>query len=53
LSSGEVIGCRVISTELKTPDLEGKLVTRIRGFDFGAKDVETMVVTWPVDFLPS
>jgi hypothetical protein len=51
--SGEVIGCRVISTELKTPDLEGKLVTRIRGFDFGAKDVETMVVTWPVDFLPS
>ena len=51
--SGEVVGCRVISTELKTPDLESKLVTRIRGFDFGAKDVDTMVVTWPVDFLPS
>jgi hypothetical protein len=51
--SGEVIGCRVVSTELKTPDLESKLVTRIRGFDFGAKDVDTMVVTWPVDFLPS
>jgi hypothetical protein len=51
--SGEVVSCRVISTELKTPDLESKLVTRIRGFDFGAKDVDTMVVTWPVDFLPS
>jgi hypothetical protein len=51
--SGEVIGCRVVSTELKTPDLESKLVTRIKGFDFGAKDVDTMVVTWPVDFLPS
>jgi periplasmic protein TonB len=51
--SGEVIGCRVVSSELKTPDLESKLVTRIRGFDFGAKDVDTMVVTWPVDFLPS
>jgi protein TonB len=51
--SGEVVGCRVVSTELKTPDLESKLVARIRGFDFGAKDVDTMVVTWPVDFLPS
>ena len=51
--SGEVVGCRVVSTELKTPDLETKLVARIRGFDFGAKDVDTMVVTWPVDFLPS
>ena len=28
-------------------------VTTIRAFDFGAKDVEQMVVTWPVDFLPS
>ena len=51
--SGEVVGCRVVSTELKTPDLETRLVSRIRGFDFGAKDVDMMVVTWPVDFLPS
>jgi protein TonB len=51
--SGEVVGCRVVSTELKTPELETKLVARIRGFDFGAKDVDAMVVTWPVDFLPS
>ena len=28
-------------------------VARIRQFDFGAKDVDQMVVTWPVDFLPS
>jgi outer membrane biosynthesis protein TonB len=51
--TGEVVGCRVVSTELKTPDLESKLVARIRGFDFGSKDVDMMVVTWPVDFLPS
>lgn len=50
---GDVIGCRVVSSELKTPELEQKLVARIRQFDFGAKDVEQMVVTWPVDFLPS
>ena len=30
-----------------------KLLARIRQFDFGAMDVELMVVTWPVDFLPS
>ena len=31
----------------------GKLLARVRQFDFGAKDVDQMVVTWPVDFLPS
>lgn len=51
--SGQVIDCRVLSSELKNDDLERKLVARIRQFDFGAKDVEPMVVSWPVDFLPS
>lgn len=51
--SGEVVDARIESSELKTPDLEKKLLARIRQFDFGAKDVEVMVVTWPLDFLPS
>ena len=51
--AGEVVSCRVVSTELKTPELEQKLIARIRQFDFGAKDVDVMVVSWPVDFLPS
>jgi TonB family protein len=51
--SGAVIDCRVLSSELKNDDLERKLVARIRQFDFGAKEVEPMVVSWPVDFLPS
>jgi len=51
--AGEVVGARVVSTELKTPELEQKLIARIRQFDFGAKDVDVMVVSWPVDFLPS
>jgi hypothetical protein len=38
---------------LKDTDLERKLLARIKQFDFGAKDVAQMVVTWPVDFLPS
>jgi TonB family protein len=51
--SGNVTDCRIESSELKTPELEAKLLARIRQFDFGAKDVDQMVVTWPVDFLPS
>lgn len=51
--SGAVEGLRIVSSELKAPELESKLLARIRSFDFGAKDVEVMVVTWPVDFLPS
>jgi protein TonB len=51
--SGQVLDCRIVSSELKDSDLERKLLARIKQFDFGAKDVAQMVVTWPVDFLPS
>jgi TonB family protein len=51
--TGEVTACRVVSSELHASELESKLLARIRQFDFGAKDVELMVLTWPVDFLPS
>jgi protein TonB len=50
---GEVLDCRIVASELKAAELERKLLARIRQFDFGAKDVDTMVVSWPVDFLPS
>ncbi|MCW7538577.1 TonB family protein [Aquabacterium sp. A7-Y] len=51
--SGSVVDCRIVSSELNAAELEGKLLARVRQFDFGAKDVDQMVVTWPVDFLPS
>jgi periplasmic protein TonB len=50
---GNVVDCRVESSELHATELEHKLLARIKQFDFGAKDVDQMVVTWPVDFLPS
>lgn len=50
--SGAVTDCRVVSSELKNPALEEKLVARIRQFDFGAKDVDVMDTTYPFDFLP-
>lgn len=51
--SGEVTDCKVVSAELDDADLIRKLVARIRLLDFGAKDVETTVFIWPIDFLPS
>ena len=50
---GSVTDLRIVSSELRAEELEKKLLARIRQFDFGAKDVDVMVVTWPVDFLPS
>ena len=51
--TGEVLACRVVSSDLHSPELEAKLVARIRQFDFGGKEVDQMVVNWPLDFLPS
>jgi TonB family protein len=51
--SGHVTDLRIVSSELRAPELERKLLARIKLFDFGAKDVDLMTVTWPVDFLPS
>lgn len=51
--SGRVTACELVSSELRAPDLVRKLVARVQLFDFGAKDVDTMVVTYPIDFLPS
>jgi periplasmic protein TonB len=51
--SGRVTACQVVSSELRSPDLERKLSARVMQFDFGARDVGVMVVTYPIDFLPS
>ncbi len=52
-ASGQVVECQLVSSELRSPELERKLLARIRQFDFGAKSVDVMVVTYPIDFLPS
>lgn len=51
--NGAVVDCQIVSSELRAPALERKLLARIRQFHFGAKDVAVMVVTYPIDFLPS
>jgi len=50
---GRVVDCAVISSELADADLGGKVVARVKMFDFGAKDVDVVTITYPIDFLPA
>lgn len=51
--SGKVTDCEIVSSELADPDLERKLVQRVKLFDFGAKNVDSMTTTKPIDFFPA
>ena len=51
--SGEVTMCRVVSSELNDPDLERKIIARVRLFRFDSRDVETITTTKPIDFFPA
>jgi outer membrane biosynthesis protein TonB len=50
---GEITDIRIVSSELKDPELERKLVARIRMFRFEDKDVEAMTTTKPIEFFPA
>ena len=50
---GSVTRCDVVSSELNDPELERKLVARVKLFRFEAKDVGTITVTKPIDFFPA
>ncbi|HWK49596.1 MAG TPA: AgmX/PglI C-terminal domain-containing protein [Steroidobacter sp.] len=49
---GSVQRCEIVSSELNDPELERKLVARVKSFRFEAKDVGTLTVTKPIDFFP-
>jgi TonB family protein len=51
--SGEITAARIVSSELKDPEFESKLLARIRLFRFEAKDVSTLTATKPIDFFPA
>jgi TonB family protein len=51
--SGEVTQCRIISSELGDPELERKLVARVKMFRFESRDVATMTTTKPIEFFPA
>jgi len=51
--AGSVTNCTIVSSELNDTDLERKLVARVKLLKFGSRDVDVLVVTYPIDFLPS
>ncbi|MEA3151607.1 MAG: hypothetical protein QOD56_2546, partial [Gammaproteobacteria bacterium] len=51
--SGEITAARIVSSDLKEPEFEAKLLARIRLFRFEAKDVAPLTATKPIDFFPA
>ncbi len=51
--TGEITMCRVVSSELNDPELERKIVARVRQIRFKAADVEPLTVSKPIDFFPA
>lgn len=50
--SGEVTACRVVSSELDDPELERRIVTRVRAIRFVAGDFLPTTFTKPIEFFP-
>jgi len=51
--SGQVTMCKVVSSTLKAPALERKIELRVRLFNFGAKKVPAVTISYPIDFFPA
>lgn len=50
---GTVSQCTIESSELNNPDLEKRLISRIKRINFGAMNVETWNDTYLINFFPS
>lgn len=50
---GEVTEAKVLSSELGDAELEKRIIARIRGFRFEARDVETLVARKTIEFFPA
>ncbi|HEX4618401.1 MAG TPA: AgmX/PglI C-terminal domain-containing protein [Steroidobacteraceae bacterium] len=51
--NGTVTMCRVVSSELKDPELERKIIALVRLFQFQPEDVDAVTATKPIDFFPT
>jgi hypothetical protein len=50
---GAVVDCRVVASEITDESVVAKIVNRVRLFNFGARDVGTTTISYPVHFLPT
>lgn len=51
--SGKVSSVKIVSSELNNPDLEARILARIKLFMFAPVPGEKVTVTYPVEFIPS
>jgi len=50
--AGDVTDCTMLSSELNDPDLEHKIIARVKLFHFEAKDVEPITARKTIEFFP-
>jgi periplasmic protein TonB len=51
--AGEVVACKVVSSELNDKELETKIISLVKTFHFPAEDVAQITTTKPIDFFPA
>jgi TonB family protein len=51
--SGKVLSCEIASSALNNPELEAKILSIVKGFNFGEDNVEVWKGTYPVNFYPN
>ena len=51
---GKVSDCKLESSDMDAPELEAKIVERVKKFNFGPKEgVPAITILYPIDFLPA
>ena len=50
---GTVSFCVLQSSDMNAPELSAQIVDRVKGFNFGAKEVPAITIVYPIDFLPA
>jgi hypothetical protein len=50
---GSVSMCVLQSSDMDAPNLSAQVVDRVRTINFGAKEVQTLTIVYPIDFLPA
>lgn len=51
--AGQVMDVKVVASEIDDETVVAKIVSRVRLFDFGKRDVGTTTISYPVHFLPT
>jgi hypothetical protein len=50
---GSVSMCKLQSSDMNAPDLAAQVVGIVKTINFGAKEVQAVTISYPIDFLPA